>query len=220
MKIGTDGVLLGAWCPIANHPSNILDIGAGTGIIALMLAQRSQAAQIDAIEIEDNAYEECVGNFENSPWSDRLFCYHAGIDELMDDPEDVYDLIVSNPPFYKDQHDSENDARAMARSENNLPFELLIESADLLLSEEGVFATIIPRKEEEAFIEICAEFELFPFSILRVKGNINTEEIRSLLAFSRNNSELTIDTIAIEKARHDYTEEYQKIVRDFYLKME
>lgn len=220
MKIGTDGVLLGAWCPIAHHPSNILDIGAGTGIIALMLAQRSQAAQIDAIEIEDNAYEECVGNFENSPWSDRLFCYHAGIDELMDDPEDVYDLIVSNPPFYKDQHDSENDARAMARSENNLPFELLIESADLLLSEEGIFATIIPRKEEEAFIKICAEFELFPFSILRVKGNINTEEIRSLLAFSRNNSELTIDTIAIEKTRHDYTEEYQKIVRDFYLKME
>lgn len=220
MKIGTDGVLLGAWCPITHHPSNILDIGAGTGIIALMLAQRSHAAQIDAIEIEDNAYEECVGNFENSPWSDRLFCYHAGIDELMDDPEDVYDLIVSNPPFYKDQHDSENDARAMARSENNLPFELLIESADLLLSEEGVFATIIPRKEEEAFIKICAEFELFPFSILRVKGNINTEEIRSLLAFSRNNSELTIDTIAIEKARHDYTEEYQKIVRDFYLKME
>jgi tRNA1Val (adenine37-N6)-methyltransferase len=220
MKIGTDGVLLGAWCPIAHNPINILDIGAGTGIIALMLAQRSQATQIDAIEIEDNAYEECVENFEYSPWSDRLFCFHAGIDELMDDPEDEYDLIVSNPPFYKDQNDSDDSARALARSENNLPFELLIEATHLLLSDEGIFATILPRKEEEEFIKICAEYELFPNTILRVKGNINTEEVRSLIAFSRKKTTPTISTIAIEIARHSYTEAYKEIVRDFYLKMD
>ena len=220
MKIGTDGVLLGAWCPVDNNPKNILDIGAGTGIIALMLAQRSNAAQIDAIAIEDNAYEECVENFENSPWSDRLYCFHAGLDELIDDPEDEYDIIVSNPPFYKDKNDSDDNVRALARSENSLPFELLIEAADLLLSEIGIFSTIIPRKEEENFINICKSFDLFPFEILRVKGTINSEEKRSLIAFKRIETDPEITTISIEISRHLYTEEYKKIVRDFYLKME
>lgn len=98
MKVGTDAVLLGAWTPLINHPYNLLDIGAGTGIITLMLAQRSYAEQIDAIEIEENAYEECVANFENSPWADRLFCYHVGLDEFvaeLDEIEEKYDIIVS-----------------------------------------------------------------------------------------------------------------------------
>ena len=88
MKIGTDGVLLGAWCPIVNQPFSVLDIGAGTGILSLMFAQRSNAKQIDAIEIDDDAFEQCVENFESSPWSDRLYCYHAGLDEFMEQPED------------------------------------------------------------------------------------------------------------------------------------
>ena len=99
MKIGTDSVLLGAWCPIDNNPKTILDIGAGTGILSLMLAQRTNAQKIEAIEIDENAFEECVENFENSIWSDRLFCYHAGLDEFTDEPEDEYEIIVCNPPF-------------------------------------------------------------------------------------------------------------------------
>ena len=150
MKIGTDGVLLGAWCPVGHHPFSILDVGAGTGVIALMLAQRSSAEQIDAIEIEEEAYEQCVDNFENSPWGDRLFCFHAGLDEFMDEPEDEYDLIVSNPPFYTDDYKSEDAARDLARFVDALPFEDLIEAASLLLSEKGVLAVIIPFKEEEA----------------------------------------------------------------------
>ena len=89
MKVGTDGVLLGAWTPLINNPYNILDIGAGTGLISLMLAQRSYAEQIDAIEIEENAFEECVDNFENSPWGDRLFCYHAGLDEFVEELQEI-----------------------------------------------------------------------------------------------------------------------------------
>ena len=104
MKIGTDGVLLGAWAPIDNHPFSILDIGTGTGIIALMLAQRSAAQQIDALEIDEAAYEQATDNFENSPWNDRLFCFHAGLDEFIEEPEDEYDLIVSNPPFYSEDY--------------------------------------------------------------------------------------------------------------------
>lgn len=100
MKISTDGILLGAWTPIYHNPVNILDIGAGTGLISLMLAQRSNAEAIDAIEIDDDAYEECVENFERSPWSDRLFCYHASFLEFVAEIDDQFDLIVSNPPFF------------------------------------------------------------------------------------------------------------------------
>ena len=85
MKVGTDGVLLGAWTPLINNPYNVLDIGAGTGLIALMIAQRCNAEQIDAIEIDEEAYEQCVENFEASPWNDRLFCYHASIDEFTEE---------------------------------------------------------------------------------------------------------------------------------------
>ncbi len=106
MKIGTDAVLLGSWTSITSNPFSILDIGAGTGVLGLMLAQRSNAELIDAIEIDDDAYEQCVDNFEASPWGDRLFCYHASLEEFVDEIEDSYDLIISNPPFYSDDYKS------------------------------------------------------------------------------------------------------------------
>ena len=111
MKIGTDSVLLGAWARLDSQPNSILDIGAGTGVLALMLAQRSGAELIDAIEIDDAAYEQCVGNFEASDWGDRLFCYHASLDEFTEEIEDQYDLIISNPPFYTDTFKTENEER-------------------------------------------------------------------------------------------------------------
>lgn len=219
MKIGTDGVLLGAWCPIDNSPFSVLDIGSGTGILSLMLAQRSNVEQIDAIEIDENAYEQCVENFENSPWGDKLFCFHAGLDEFMDEPEDEYDIIISNPPFYTDDYKSENDQRDLARFADAMPFEDLTEAANLLLSENGIFAVIIPHKEEQKFIALANEFELYPFKITRVKGTPTTEIKRSLLAFTRFQKEVSIDELVIETARHQYTEEYIALTKDFYLKM-
>jgi tRNA1Val (adenine37-N6)-methyltransferase len=220
MKVGTDGVLLGAWCPVDHKPFSILDLGTGTGVIALMLAQRSTAEQIDAIEIDEEAYEQAVDNFENSPWSDRLFCFHAGLDEFMEEPEDEYDLIVSNPPFYSEDFKTTNEQRDLARFQDAMPFEDLVEAADLLLSENGVFAVIIPFKEEERFIDLCATFELYPVRVTRVKGTPDTPIIRSLLAFKRYElSTLTADVLVIETARHHYTEDYIALTQDFYLKM-
>ena len=220
MKIGTDGVLLGAWAPIDNHPFSILDIGTGTGIIALMLAQRSAAQQIDALEIDEAAYEQATDNFENSPWNDRLFCFHAGLDEFIEEPEDEYDLIVSNPPFYSEDYKTENESRDLARFQDAMPFEQLLEAADLLLSEHGIFAVIIPFKEEENFIALANEFELYPLKITRVKGTPTTEIKRSLLAFSRTETtDLPIDELVIETARHVHTQEYIGLTKDFYLKM-
>jgi tRNA1Val (adenine37-N6)-methyltransferase len=220
MKVGTDGVLLGAWTPIQNNPFSILDIGAGTGIIALMLAQRCQAGQIDALEIDEHAYEQTVDNFENSPWGDRLFCFHAGLDEFVEEPEDEYDLIVSNPPFYSEDYKSSNDQRDLARFQDAMPFEDLIEAAALLLSEKGTFSVIIPFKEEENFLAIANEYELNPIKITRVKGTPISEIKRSLLAFNRNeNPDFPVDELIIETARHQYTPEYIELTKDFYLKM-
>ena len=220
MKVGTDGVLLGAWTPIENNPFSILDIGTGTGIIALMLAQRSGAQQIDALEIDEDAYEQATDNFENSPWNDRLFCFHAGLDEFIEEPEDEYDLIVSNPPFYAEDYKSSNDQRDLARFQDAMPFEELVEAADLLLSENGIFSVIIPFKEESTFLALAKEHELYLIKITRVKGTPTTETKRSLLAFSRNETtNFSIDELIIETARHIYTPEYIALTRDFYLKM-
>lgn len=219
MKVGTDGVLLGAWCPDENNTFSILDIGAGTGILSLILAQRSNAFQIDAIEIDEDAYEQCVENFESSPWGDRLFCFHAGLDEFVEEPEDEYDLIISNPPFYTEDYKTENEQRDLARFSDALPFEDLVEAANLLLSENGIFAVIIPFKEEEKFITLAKDFELHPFKITRVKGTPTTEIKRSLLAFSKTQKQTLIDELIIETARHQYTEEYIDLTKDFYLKM-
>ncbi len=219
MKIGTDGVLLGAWTPLINNPYNVLDIGAGTGILSLMLAQRSNAEQIDAIEIDEDAYEQCVENFEASPWGDKLFCFHAGLDEFVDEPEDEYDLIISNPPFYTEDYKSDNVSRDLARFEDALPFEELIEAAALLLSDNGIFSVIIPFKEEERFVSMCKELDLFPLKITRVKGTPTSEIKRSLLAFCRIEQTLLIDELVIEISRHNYTPEYIELTKEFYLKM-
>ena len=224
MKIGTDGVLLGAWTPLINNPFNVLDIGAGTGILSLMLAQRSNAAPnnvgiIDAIEIDEDAYEQCVENFEASPWGDKLFCFHAGLDEFVDEPEDEYDLIISNPPFYTDDYKSDNSSRDLARFEDALPFEELIEAAALLLSDNGIFSVIIPYKEEERFVAMCKILDLFPLKITRVKGTPTSEIKRSLLAYCRMDQTPLIDELIIEISRHNYTPEYIELTKEFYLKM-
>ncbi len=220
MKIGTDAVLLGAWCPINNNPFSILDIGAGTGILSLMLAQRSNAQQIDAIEIEENAYEQCVENFEASHWGDRLFCYHASLNDFINEPEDQYDIIISNPPFYSEDYKTDNSQRDLARFQDALPFEELVKATTLLLSENGIFAVIIPFKEENQLLNLCAQAELFPIKMTRVKGTPTGPIIRSLLAFKRYELPvLSANELVIESSRHMYTEAYTKLTRDFYLKM-
>ena len=219
MKIGTDGVLLGAWATLQHEPKSLLDIGTGTGVIALQLAQRSMAPTIDAVEIDTEAYEQCVENFESSPWADRLFCYHASIQEYASEIEEEYDLIISNPPFYSEDYKSEDLARDTARFNDALPFEHLIVCAAHLLSEIGILAVILPKKEEDAFISLAEKHALFPQRICRVRGNINSEEKRSLIEFSFQENNVQIETLTIEISRHQYTPEYIALVRDFYLNM-
>ena len=218
MKIGTDGVLLGAWAQVENEFS-ILDIGAGTGLIALMLAQRSTAELIDALEIDSPAFEQAVQNFENSPWGDRLFCYHASLQEFAEEIDDTYELIVSNPPFFTDNFPSENKERALARFEDALPFSHLVKAVAKLLDPKGKFAVVVPYKEEESFVALAQKNGLFLNKSCRVKGTETSPIKRSLLQFSFTEQTPIFESLVIEIERHVYTKEYTALTKDFYLKM-
>lgn len=225
MKVGTDGVLLGAWTNISHNPFSILDIGAGTGLIALMLAQRSSSEIIDAIEIDADAYEQCVENFESSPWNNRLFCYHASLNEFVEEVEDKYDLITSNPPYFKPHSTSKKEEfavsskRAKARFYDALPFDELLESVSKLLSDDGKFCTIIPFAEEASFTQQAKNFGLHANKILRVKGTPEAEVKRSLIEFSLAVTPCETSEISIETSRHIYTDDYCSLTKNFYLKM-
>jgi len=221
MKIGTDGVLLGAWAPLNHQPDSILDIGTGTGVIALMLAQRSPALLIDALEIHEDAYEQAVDNFEQNNWGDRMFCYHAAFDEFVEEMQDEekYELIISNPPFYAEDYTSDSASRNKARFVEALPFSELLEGVSKLLHPDGEFNTIIPHKEEANFIALAREFDLFPKKITRVRGTETSEIKRSLLSFSFKEIVPEENELIIEISRHNYTEDYKNLVKDFYLKL-
>lgn len=220
MKIGTDAVLLGAWTQL-NSVNTILDIGTGTGVIALQIAQRSIAQNIDAIEIEPNAFEQAVENFETSDWSDRLFCYHASLQEFVEEIDDKYDLIISNPPFYTSTYKKEevDEKRAIARHSVSLPYDYLLYATAKLLSEDGSCSFIIPFEEEKEFLKIASEKKLFPFRITRVRGTEKSVIKRSLLQLSFKERAIEIDKLIIEIKRHKYTEAYINLTQYFYLNM-
>ena len=220
MKIGTDGVLLGAWAN-SKKAFSILDIGTGTGVIGLQMAQRSFAEIIDALEIDAGAFEQAVENFEASDWGDRLFCYHASLQEFVEEIEEEYDFIISNPPFFNSTYKEGaiSDKRILARHSESLPYKVLLESTAKLLSEQGECAFIIPNAEEKLFLKLAAENKLFPNRITRVKGANNSEIKRSLLQLSFQKTEVEINTLVIEIERHVYTPEYINFVKDFYLNM-
>jgi len=220
MKAGTDGVLLGAWCSLESLPKTILDIGTGTGIISLMLAQRSSAITIDGVEVDPSAYMQTVDNFENSDWSDRLYCYNTSFQKFVDDTnKETYDLIVSNPPFYTEDYITKNSSRNKARFTSSLTFKELIGGISKILSKSGFFSTIIPFKEESTFICLAEQHSLHLNKICRVQGNKNSDIKRSLMTFSFNKVKISETNLIIENSRHKYTKEYEELTNNFYLKM-
>ena len=219
MKVGTDGVLLGAWVEVLDEVNSILDIGTGTGVIALQLAQRSEAEVIDALEIEANAFEQAVDNFENSEWADRLYCYHASLQDFVGEMDEKYDLIVSNPPYYNDTFKDLDKKRALARHTEGLSFEALLSGIAQLLSDDGTAAFIIPHKEENNFLELGKKMKLYPSKISRYSGHLNSELKRSLVQLKNQETTLIEETFFLEHSRHEYSDHYKNLVKDFYLKL-
>lgn len=216
MKVGTDGVLLGAWCSV-EKVNTVLDIGTGTGLIALMLAQKSSKARIDAVEVDESAAQEAEQNFINSNWSDRLNLYLSSLQEFK--PNKTYDFIVSNPPYYTDTFSSEQTQRTLARHVASLSFRDLLRICVGLLNNTGSCAFIIPYKEELGFIALAKEVGLFICKITRVKGREDLPFKRSLLCFNKTKEINLVDELIIEVDRHVYTDKYIALTQEFYLKM-
>ena len=211
LKVGTDGVLLGAWTACKNSNS-ILDIGAGTGIISLMLSQRSSAT-ITAIEIDKGASKQCADNFKNSPWNNRLTVIQKSIQKYSEESAHSFDLIVSNPPFHSIQ--KETTKRNTARSEQELNVSELFNAVHSLLSQEGTFCIIFPFGRIEELIELAKEFQLYAAKICFVKGNHTSEIKRILIEFKFGEQQLVETNLTIEKERHNYTPEYRELCSDY-----
>jgi tRNA1Val (adenine37-N6)-methyltransferase len=216
MKVSTDAVLIGAWATFDN-PKKILDIGTGTGVIALMLAQRYNA-HIDAIDIDESACIQARENVKASKWNNNINVFHISLQNFSKQSEHQYDLIVSNPPYFIDSSKAPHEARNIARHTDELPYIEMIQSVLLLLNKKGKFCVILPHKEGNMFRELADKRGLKCSKITHVKTKKEKEEKRLMMQFELESKLLIQDEIVIElEKRHSYTEEYKNLTKDYYL---
>lgn len=216
MKVGTDAVLLGAWVN-TSHAKRILDIGTGTGIIALMLAQKS-SARIDAIDIDVNAYSQAVENAAASDWKNQIDVYNTSLQEFTKTSDHKYDLIVSNPPYFIASSKASEEGRTTARHTDLLPFEELLNGVLKLLNPAGKFYVILPIKEGELLKEMAEKNKLYLTKLTRVITRADKPEKRWMMRFEFLHRAFSEDSITIEKdERHNYTDEYKELTKDYYL---
>lgn len=219
MKVGTDGVLLGAWAETDNA-SNILDIGAGTGVIAIMLAQRAENAMIDAVEIDEIACTQASENMQASPWSKRLNPIQDAIQDYARTSTKQYDLIVSNPPFFTGGTFSNEEYRNVVRHTVKLPNGDLLAAVRSLLADSGKFCVILPTIEGLRFQERAQNYRLFCTKMTEVKPKDDKPVERLLLQFEKTPKPLVENSLVIQfEKRNHYTEDYIALTGDFYLKM-
>lgn len=218
MKVGMDGSLLGAWAGANATPHQILDIGTGTGLIALMLAQRFPHAHIDAIDIQETCLGQAEENVQASPFGDRIHLHKSPLQEWKS--EVLYDLIVCNPPFFKNSSRSGLDERDKARHDDHLPFSELVNNAAGLLAEGGIFAVVIPQDRAAEFAEIASSCTLYLARNVGVRGRKGGLIKRRLLEYSNipHFSPLEGD-MAVEADVKVWTDEYASLLKDFYLKL-
>ena len=222
MKVGTDGVLLGAWAPIHSNASHILDIGTGTGLIALMLAQRYPSLNITAIDIDKNSIEQAAENIQNSPFARYINTQHTSLQDYI--PNEKFNAIVCNPPYFVASLKCPDTSRTQARHTDSLSFDDLLLHSSRLLNPDGSLSVILPVNEGNQLIELAPKYGFSLTQLVHVHPTPTSTPKRLLIHFvkkitddrqqSTNESHLTI-----EIARHQYTPEYITLTRDFYLKM-
>src|ERR1043165_8171653 len=216
MKVGTDAVLLGSWVN-ASHAKTILDIGTGTGVIALMLAQKS-AARIDAIDIDKNAFIQATENVNNCPWKDHIDVHHISLQQFAKESDHKYDIIVSNPPYFVDSSKASEESRTNARHTDQLPFKELLDGVLKLLHPTGKFYVILPTKESELFRDEAEKHKFFLTKQTRIITRTDKPEKRLLMRYEFIQRAFSEDSITIEKdERHSYTDEYKEMTKDYYL---
>lgn len=208
MKVGTDGVLLGAWAPSG---SRILDVGTGSGLIARMLMQRCSEAEVEGIDIDEAAVAQAKEN--------GVRAFQARLQDWKSDIGDCYDLIVSNPPYFQNSLKNPDRGRELARHTDSLGYEELIAHSARLLKEEGQLALILPAEAEEEIRNLAAPYSLFPTHITRVYSKETKPARRVILAFSRKNSIVGLieDSLVLEDEKGGRSAAYSKLCEEFYL---
>jgi len=213
MKVGTDAVLLGVWADVAAAES-ILDIGTGCGLIALMAAQRSNA-HITAIDIDESATLQCKENFLSSPWSKRIEAVHTSVQQFQ--PDKLYDCIICNPPFFKNALKTPVHQRNLARHNDTLSFENLVNEVNRLLNIEGTFASILPIEEANEVIMLARKHHLYPDRCCTVFSLPDKSPNRLMVELSRKKSIGSNEMLTIRDLNNQYTAEYKELTKDFYL---
>ncbi len=216
MKVGTDGVLLGAWANVT-EAKKVLDVGTGTGVVALMTAQRSKA-EITGIEIEKNAAEEAAENARNSPWNDRIKIYAISFQNFVKTTDEKFDLVISNPPFFTNSQKSKCHYLAIAKHNHLLPLSDLAKGAGKLLVQKGKLAVILPVDSAREFTKTASDEGFFLIRETEVRPNKRKKPHRFLLEFSKTKVLLKKDFVNIHTDDgSDFTEQYKTLTRDFYL---
>ena len=213
MKLTTDSTLLGAWVQISNSKT-ILDIGTGSGIIALMMAQRSEA-QVFGIELDPTSAIRATENAEDSKWANRIKIQNADF-LTFDFKEQLFDLIVCNPPFFSNGNQSEKKEKAQARHNAYLPFVQLISISMRLLAERGVFSLILPKDEFDVFEELANNQGLFCVRKMNIFPIENKPVNRILAEFSKFQKDIIIEKMILRVGR-EYSEQYKELTKDFFL---
>ena len=214
MKVGTDGVLLGAWTPIEDS-TRILDVGTGTGLVALMLAQRSKSV-IDALEIDQLASDEARFNFGQSAWDHQLQCIHGDFNVYAKESDILYDLIVSNPPFFVNSLKSRDPLLSLARHSESLTFEHLISGAKLRLSPTGRLSVIIPMQSGTEFKELARIAGFYLRKQTTVIPLVGKTPKRVLLEFSLQKVYPIVDELVILQVDGSYSDGFKSLTAPFY----
>lgn len=220
MRVGTDGVLLGAWCDAGPDAGRLLDVGSGTGVIALMLAQRNATARIDAVEIDEASCLDAAENFASSPWTDRLTLFSGSFGDFVRASTGRYDRIVSNPPYFVDSLKPPDAARETARHAEKLTYAELAGGAARLLKREGRLAVILPSETAPDFAASALLERLHLVRRMEVRTVPGSEPKRVCMEFSLQQTAPVEETLVIEDVdRRGYSVRYKELTGDFYLKM-
>jgi tRNA1Val (adenine37-N6)-methyltransferase len=216
MKVGTDGVLLGAWVTVPGS-GRVLDIGTGTGLIALMIAQRS-GASIEAIEINPDAAQQASENIAESPWAERIKVICISFQEFCKLTLTKYDLIVCNPPFFSNSLKAKTHSRSLARHNDHLELTELVSGVQNLLNPTGHFCVILPAEKESEMTGLIKDNKIFPAKILRIRPVPAKDFKRVLMDFSFSPQQLSEAEMTIESGtRHQYSQEYCDLTGEYYL---
>lgn len=214
MKVGTDGVLLGAWTDISKR-DKILDVGTGTGLLSLILAQRNPKAFITAVEIDRDSYIQAKENIEQSIFKQRIELFHTSFQDY--NATDKYDLVICNPPFFKPTYLSGDEKRDVARQRINFEITDFFEFTFNITNEEGEVVVVYPFEQLEYITKTAAAKKFFIKRQCLVKGNHNKPFKRVLLQFSKQEEKVELSELCIENERHQYTDEFTELVKGFYL---